>query len=997
MERALLERLQRRLSPGAADARGRIQALYSARSLIGNPDSTESTRRSVVDALVASLRHHQDDAAFVHHALKLLGDAAVLCRPFTHSVVAAVRPFLDGGHSLTADAVAALSSVAEADNGSGGEGFSLVASALDGDRILSLASSPIVAVRSQVLDLLVRSMERGRFWDSFGHHTTIQVFLGLAMDLYPLVRKRAVDGIIAVLRAAAGDVDRLIVECCYDRAVVLLKDEEKLVRLAAVKLISECGELFAASQGETEHSEQMDVVFVQLCLMARDMCMKVRFEAFIALGKVRLVHETVLLQSLSKKILGIKSGKAIVECPAKVTKISLSSAAGAFVHGIEDEFCEVREAACRSLGMLTIFSVKFAYEATNLLMDMLNDDTEMVRLQTLQTLSHMANYDRLTMQDKHMQMFLGLLADISASIRCLARKLLQLMKLPDFVSFRDTIDCLISNLEAFPEEEEDIFFVLFSVGKRHKNFSTKLAKEFAKEIDLSCGELILDSNEVAAKLVLFISSSFSNGQRATDIPMALYSYAVPFSGRFARALRGAVDQDSLLVYLCSHSKKIHKICTSLMPIHIAISDITCKRNVLDFSEILTCSEQTQEKCVFLNEETMQSIKLNLETVRKTWPLMKSHCTQVVQNMLRACKEELETIAWNADDGAASSFLDFAALYIQVIQLVNEILGKSLPKKSCSIGMTVLDVIVERLDMNLRRLRLLEIGVSPQPILARLTSTISRLEFLCEGPSNLSDFAKEVKHACTEGTAALFSNTYVFRKLLELFYPEQITFTGRFKQKKAEVLVIGNDSENPLTFVSGLPVGIFFRITLYEILNIDRLWLLLAVGGSIQYVFLDLSQFEGCDAVRSCTLIVPFHGTPKATSFLLRASIGIECPSEDVTNHSKAGAGSRFYISAYVLYGKEQFFLMKNFANLVIMPRIQYRLGDVLSMTIFSTSSFNKLGVHLSNFSNSHLENLLHRLGYDSTPFFGTMDKPSQEGSVSAYCAQSPPLTPPSQV
>ncbi|RWW75990.1 hypothetical protein BHE74_00015951 [Ensete ventricosum] len=320
---------------------------------------------------------------------------------------------------------------------------------------------------------------------------------------------------------------------------------------------------------------------------------------------------------------------------------------------------------------------------------------------------------------------------------------------------------------------------------------------------------------------------------------------------------------------------------------------------------------------------------------------------------RACKEELETIAWNADDGAASSFLDFAALYIQVIQLVNEILGKSLPKKSCSIGMTVLDVIVERLDMNLRRLRygfsglqreeechileltllsyvfrLLEIGVSPQPILARLTSTISRLEFLCEGPSNLSDFAKEVKHACTEGTAALFSNTYVFRKLLELFYPEQITFTGRFKQKKAEVLIIGNDSENPLTFVSGLPVGIFFRITLYEILNSDRLWLLLAVGGSIQYVFLDLSQFEGCDAVRSCTLIVPFHGTPKAASFLLRASIGIECPSEDVTNHSKAWGPSG------------------------APPKQQpdYRRLDTL-LTI------NKQ----SNFSNSHLENLLHRL------------------------------------
>lgn len=144
----------------------------------------------------------------------------------------------------------------------------------------------------------------------------------------------------------------------------------------------------------------------------------------------------------------------------------------------------------------------------------------------------------------------------------------------------------------------------------------------------------MDSHEVAVKLVLFISSSFSNGQRTTDIPMALYSYAVPFSGRITHALRGAVDQDSLLAYLCSYSKEILKICTSSMPIHVAISDITRKGNVLDFSKILTRSKQTQEKCVFLNEETMQSIKLNLETVGKTWPLMKSHCTQVVQNMLR---------------------------------------------------------------------------------------------------------------------------------------------------------------------------------------------------------------------------------------------------------------------------------------------------------------------------------------------------------------------------
>ena len=73
--------------------------------------------------------------------------------------------------------------------------------------------------------------------------------------------------------------------------------------------------------------------------MARDMNLKVRMEAFIAFGKVRLVSEGVLVQSISKKIPGSKNGGSSLI--VKESKFPLSSAAGAFVHGIEDEFHEV--------------------------------------------------------------------------------------------------------------------------------------------------------------------------------------------------------------------------------------------------------------------------------------------------------------------------------------------------------------------------------------------------------------------------------------------------------------------------------------------------------------------------------------------------------------------------------------------------------------------------------------------------------------------------------
>lgn len=70
--------------------------------------------------------------------------------------------------------------------------------------------------------------------------------------------------------------------------------------------------------------------------------MKVRVEAFSAIGTVRGVSETMLLQSLSKKVLGTQNiENTIIEHTLRNSKFSFSSSAGAFVHGIEDEYHEV--------------------------------------------------------------------------------------------------------------------------------------------------------------------------------------------------------------------------------------------------------------------------------------------------------------------------------------------------------------------------------------------------------------------------------------------------------------------------------------------------------------------------------------------------------------------------------------------------------------------------------------------------------------------------------
>ncbi|KAM3229335.1 hypothetical protein ACQJBY_060293 [Aegilops geniculata] len=312
----------------------------------------------------------------------------------------------------------------------------------------------------------------------------IRALVSMASGLYPLARAEALSGLTAVLKKvnAGGGV----VECCYVRAEKLLRDEDEGIRLAAVRLVGLCAEKFAMREELGGDGDQMDRVFLQLSSMARDMCTEVRIEAFNALAKMQRVSEGVLLQSLSKKIIKTDTGSASSIKGKKLPpKLSFPCAAGIFAHGVEDEFYQVRTVACKTLGALAKLSNQYAQKALDLLMDMMNDDTEAVRLQTLQTLFDMATYGCLSMQEKHMHMFLGILMDANVVVRNAARKILGSVNLPKLQMFKSALDGLIAGLEKNPEDQ-DIYGVLFSIGKNHGSFSANIAKHLAKEVFLHC-------------------------------------------------------------------------------------------------------------------------------------------------------------------------------------------------------------------------------------------------------------------------------------------------------------------------------------------------------------------------------------------------------------------------------------------------------------------------------------------------------------------------------
>ncbi|PUZ41618.1 hypothetical protein GQ55_9G519000 [Panicum hallii var. hallii] len=651
----------------------------------------------------------------------------------------------------------------------------------------------------------------------------------MAGGIYPLARAEALRGLAAVLEKvdAGCGVGARIAECCYECAVELMRDDDEGVRLAVVRLVGLCAQKFAARTDidAKGHGDLMDLIFLQLSSMARDMCTKVRIEAFGTLGKMQQVSEDVLLQSLSKKVIKTDTMSGCIINGQKLPpKLKIPCAAGIFAHGIEDEFYQVRTAACTSLGALAKFSSQYAEKALDLLMDMMNDDTEAVRLQTLQALFHMATYGYLSMQEKHMHMFLGLLVDANASIRNAAHKILGLVNLPKLQMFKSALDGLITSLEKTPEEQ-DIYGILFSIGKNHGSFSANIAKHLAKEITMaSDGELILDKPRIKALLIVSISAPFSDDKhKKLDIPSIIFSHAISLLEKVSSALGEEVNQDSILSYLC-HKGGMPFWGNRPISTEFGESE-SCK---VETVEVGVKIENTAKAAKYL-DRVLQSMESILQIVEGAWTMKMSSDIFEAKTILRTCKEELKVLTENSS-GSIGAFSSFLCDYLHAIHLIVEIWQLIKLDNSYTFGLTSLDILLEKLNISIRRLEycyaglngelevqvlelsllanlfgLSKIGACSKVVLGELLWIISRLEGLCaDGSCELSDFSREIKKAFDANPIGdtLIGNIHT---LFELFRVKPTRDFGMLKEISAVLQVCDNSSENPLSYICGLPV------------------------------------------------------------------------------------------------------------------------------------------------------------------------------------------------
>lgn len=150
-----------------------------------------------------------------------------------------------------------------------------------------------------------------------------------------------------------------------------------------------------------------------------------------------------------------KEGKKDDELAPEEVNLMSSGACGAFVHGLEDEYLEVRMPALDSMCELANQNPRFADLCLDFLVDMLNDEIESVRLNAINSLRKVCH--QITLREDQLEVVLGVLEDFSWEIREEVRELLSHCHLATRACLHATIIALLGNLTKYPQDRASIW------------------------------------------------------------------------------------------------------------------------------------------------------------------------------------------------------------------------------------------------------------------------------------------------------------------------------------------------------------------------------------------------------------------------------------------------------------------------------------------------------------------------------------------------------------
>ncbi|XP_039300674.1 integrator complex subunit 4-like, partial [Nilaparvata lugens] len=304
----------------------------------------------------------------------------------------------------------------------------------------------------------------------------------------------------------------------YNQTCASLKDDYEVVRKAALKLVWLLGQTYpetmvdvhqdssggggSGNGGGEDSIRLVDSAFSKICSGVGDLSMLVRTLSAQLLGSMLLVSDKFLQQTLDKKLISnlrkkrsaherawenVTSGewasgkKWADDAPrgeavdADQVNLIHSGACGAFVHGLEDEFLEVRSATLDALCSLSLNNTHFANMALDFLVDMFNDEIEDVRLKAIHALTKISRH--IVLREDQLETILCALEDFSMDVREGLHSMMAACRLSTKGCLKMCVERLLDNLKRYPQDKKSTWHCLQKIGALHPELTLPLVPE----------------------------------------------------------------------------------------------------------------------------------------------------------------------------------------------------------------------------------------------------------------------------------------------------------------------------------------------------------------------------------------------------------------------------------------------------------------------------------------------------------------------------------------